>query len=142
MSKRYIYTLLLKEKNIPHEIIDLIDDYILKGLKIFQRKIKEYLYLKKTGYALEFCSDCHKKCKPGEFLTKIEACSDENGNCCHKYICSSGFCGFYCPNGHINYVYQNNYYYNHIKCLKCKVNYEPDFTWFGLSPVEYELRYN
>jgi hypothetical protein len=142
MNKRSLYILALQNNKIPDDIIALIDEYILKGLKKFQIKIRKYLYLKKNGYEPQYCSDCHKKCEPGEYLTETEACSDENGNCCHKYVCSSGLCRFYCPNKHINYIYQNNYYYNHIKCLKCKIEYLPQFTWFGLSPVEYDRRYN
>jgi len=142
MSKRYIYTFILKQKNIPDDIICLIENHLLKGLKIFQRKIKKYLYEKKSGYEYKYCHDCHKKCKPGESLTITNACSDANGNCCHKYVCSSGLCGFHCPNGHINYTYQYDYYTNLIQCLQCKINYKPEFIWYGLSPIEYDRRFN
>ena len=142
MLKRSIYISILSKRGIPDDIISVIDNHLLKGLIMFQKKIKQYLSLKRLRHATICCDDCKKYIKFGETLTRTNACADHYGDCCFKYVCSSGYCGFRCPDGHINYVYQHDYYKNTIRCLQCRLEYLPEFTWTGLSPYEYNLRYN
>ena len=129
----------------PTEITELIlEKYICpRGIVMFQRKIRNYLSLKRLGWSCHQCEDCQHYfwIPPGadKYYGTVDACSDGNF-CCWKSKCPWN-CVYKCSECTKSIVSGHYCWVDSITCEHCQTEMNPDCVWYGLSPEAYRERY-
>lgn len=122
---RNLYTHLLHLRGVPQDCVQQMEQVLFGAFVLLQRRFRHKQRLKQY---LNKCSDCKSKITYGY---EIPACIDFN--CCVKTVCSTGYCGFRCPNGHLVYTptCASGYYDLQLACKQCHVFFLPSFHWYG-----------